>query len=660
MDNYNRYAEYQTPCLKKLKAARKNGSHGLIVMAGGLGKTIVAARDVRDFLDENPGKRVLFLCHDTGILAQNKKKFEDIVGDGYRYGLFIGNDQKEFDVVDILFASFQTMGGPDKWMQAFLENEFAYIIVDEAHHAAARTFKAVIDYFQPEFLLGLTATPDREDGKSLFDVFGEPIFTLDFVDAWAMGYLTGVDYQLVTDEISGLKEYLDPENHELVSLKDLNRKIFTPKRDEWLVKDIQERAAVKKNPRMVVFCQTIKHAEHIAGLLGSRVLHSKQMPTEQEQNLRAFRKGTIATLVVVDKLNEGIDVPEIDVIVRLRLTGSATVFQQQLCRGLRICDGKEDVLVLDYVSSCEQIEMLFDMERELREHNSSHSSKEVGIEPRFVVTVTGGGFHAEKADIMALILRAKGSKYTTQILIHALQAFAEKLGRTPSYREMQAAEDMPDATTYANYFGSWNKALETAGLKINRHAAESEAEMLEALQSLAKELGRTPMMADVGGNAPGASTYTQHFGSWNKALEAAGLEVSRRTGMSDDEMLEKLRVLAKKLGRTPSCNDADAIKNMPGNIAYAKHFGSWNKALEAAGLKINSEAPKSESDAELLEKLRAFAQKLGRTPSLAAVNANENTPHGSTYIKRFGTWNKALEAAGLKPNLKRSAHSVVT
>ncbi|MCM1343738.1 MAG: DEAD/DEAH box helicase family protein [Lachnospiraceae bacterium] len=130
MDNYNRYAEYQTPCLEKLKETRKNGSRGLIVMAGGLGKTIVAARDVRDFLDENPGKRVLFLCHDTGILAQNKKKFEAIVGDGCHCGLFIGIE-KEFEPVDVLFASFQTLGGHDKWMQAFLENEFAYIIVDE-------------------------------------------------------------------------------------------------------------------------------------------------------------------------------------------------------------------------------------------------------------------------------------------------------------------------------------------------------------------------------------------------------------------------------------------------------------------------------------------------------------------------------------------------
>lgn len=657
MDKYDRYAEYQTPCLERLRAARENGNRGLIVMAGGLGKTIVAARDVKTFLDENPGKRVLFLCHDTGILAQNKKKFESIVGDSYRYGLFIGHDQKEFDVVDVLFASFQTMGGPDKWMHAFLENEFAYVIVDEAHHAAAQTFKAVIDYFRPEFLLGLTATPNREDGKSLSDVFGEPIFTLDFVDAWAMGYLTGVDYQLVTDEISGLKEYLDPENHERISLGELNRKVFIPKRDEWLVKDIQVRTAAKKNPRMVVFCQAIRHAEHIAELLGSRVLHSKQTLMEQEQNLSAFRKGVITTLVVVDKLNEGIDVPEIDVIVRLRLTGSATVFQQQLCRGLRICDGKEDVLVLDYVSSCEQIEMLFDMERELQEHSSSHSSRELGSEPRFVVTVTGGSFHAEKVDIMELIQRAKWGKYSPRVLTHMLQAFAKKLGRTPDYKDMKAAEDIPSMNTYAKYFGTWNKALEAAGLEANLRRWGTDEEILEMLRSLAEELGRTPehndLQADV--DMPNAEVYVHRFGTWNNALRAAGLKVVHHRGRSNQDMIEALQALAKKLGRIPSYNDARTASSedssMPSCCTYTRRFGSWDEALKAAKLKTKDETP--ESDAELLRKLQALARKLNRTPSMRACNASEDTPNGHLYAKRFGSWNKALEAAGLEPNLVR-------
>ena len=165
--------EYQEEALSTLENKRANNEHSaLVVMATGLGKTAVAAFDVGKYMKNNRGK-LLFLCHNNDVLTQNQEMFKDFLDEEFSYGLY--NGIEKIPEAEFLFASFQTMSTHKR---EFKKDEFSYIVVDEAHHAPADTYREVIRYFKPDFLLGLTATPNRLDGLSLEDTFGPITYSL--------------------------------------------------------------------------------------------------------------------------------------------------------------------------------------------------------------------------------------------------------------------------------------------------------------------------------------------------------------------------------------------------------------------------------------------------------------------------------------------------
>ena len=178
-------------------------------------------------------------------------------------------------------------------------------------------------------------------------------------------------------------------------------------------------------------------------------------------------------------------------------------------------------------------------------------------------------------------------RWTNEEAIGLLVDFGKKLGRTPKVKDVDTAKDMPDHKTYANYFGSWNNALEMAGFSPNLRRDWTKREMVKLLAEFGKKLGKTPTRESVNAarNMPYTATYTKFFGSWTKALEAAGFSPNRKLGWTDEEMIELLVELSKKLGRTPKIRDVNAAEDMPSSPTYIKHFGSWNNALRVAKLK---------------------------------------------------------------------------
>jgi hypothetical protein len=179
----------------------------------------------------------------------------------------------------------------------------------------------------------------------------------------------------------------------------------------------------------------------------------------------------------------------------------------------------------------------------------------------------------------------------------------------------------------------------------------SERELIDALLRLAERLGRAPSAIDAGDDpqSPASRTYQHHFGSWLGALEAAGIEPEpSQTGYSREELLESLRDLAGRLGYAPRQVDVDKDLHTPSSSTYRRHFGSWLKALEAAGIQPGP-AQTGYSCDELLDGLRELARELGRAPTGREMSAREDLPHASTYWKRFGSWNAAVRAAGLIP-----------
>ncbi|HTE49191.1 MAG TPA: zinc-ribbon domain-containing protein [Candidatus Paceibacterota bacterium] len=341
--------QYQVDAIVIIRIALSSGGRALVVMATGLGKTIVGAFSIVDLVKLGRG---LFLCHLNDGLEQALNQFREVLGQDVRLGVFHG-EKKHWEEVDILFASLQTL---KEWKQAFFEDEFRYVIVDESHHGQAPTYKQVIEYFKPKELLALTATPDRMDQKDIREIFGHEVVNIPLEEALAKGWLAEVEYHLVTDSLnrSRLQEICRNvlKHGKKISMKQLNETIFIEARDDKVAEMISSYGKKKT----IVFCENVRHADNFQAFLpGSRVFHSKKTSDENSVTLESFRKGECQCVLVVNKMNEAIDIPDAELIVFLRCTDSKTIFLQQLGRGLRRTLDKRKVIVLDFVANADRV-----------------------------------------------------------------------------------------------------------------------------------------------------------------------------------------------------------------------------------------------------------------------------------------------------------------
>ncbi|MEI8360705.1 MAG: zinc-ribbon domain-containing protein [bacterium] len=343
--------EYQKTALDKLVNHLKHSFNALVVMATGLGKTLVIAHWARSVT--TPGiTRGLILCHEKEILDQNLLEFTEVMSEEVSTGVFNG-DEKNFQNVDWLFATFQTM---QDWHLVFLRNEFDYIIVDESHHSQAPTYRETIEYFNPVKLIGLTATPDRMDEKNIREIFGDEAVDITLPEAIAKNWLTPVEYRLKSDNLNSknlnklFKKKINDQTRR-VSMKQLNETLFIKSRDTEIAKII-----MAENLKALIFCENIDHCENFSKFIpGSFAYHSGRSDSENIEAMRQFKNNELQYLVSVNKCNEGVDVPDAELIVFLRATDSLTVFLQQLGRGLRRTEGKDKVVVMDFVANCERI-----------------------------------------------------------------------------------------------------------------------------------------------------------------------------------------------------------------------------------------------------------------------------------------------------------------
>ena len=224
-------------------------------------------------------------------------------------------------------------------------DQFDVIIVDEAHHAMAQGFRTCLEKLKPRFLIGMTATPWRGDGQSLNEVFGAPIQTVSLVDGMAFGYLSKVDYRIYCDNIDW--DEIPHLSKKQLTISDLNRRLFLPQRDEAVIREIKKTISEVKNPRIAVFSPSINHGQLFANMLSAEGIPTTALScgdkTETRKRLLGFESGVYTAVTAVDVMNEGIDVPDVNILVFLRATHSRRIFVQQLGRGLRISEGKEKV-----------------------------------------------------------------------------------------------------------------------------------------------------------------------------------------------------------------------------------------------------------------------------------------------------------------------------
>ncbi|MEI7986854.1 MAG: DUF3427 domain-containing protein [Armatimonadota bacterium] len=342
---------HQQEALDDLRLARLDGKNqNLIIAATGTGKTLLSAFDYLRLTREYGGRpNLLFVAHREDILRQSRDAFRAVMKDSDFGELNVGHERAgEWKHV---FASVQSLAAMN--LKDFEPSRFDVTIIDEFHHAEAPTYLRLLDYLKPKQLIGLTATPERTDGRNVIDRFGTPTYELRLWHALDRKLLCPFHYFGVDDQ-TDLSELTWQAGK--YSDADLERQYVDmgSARAAIIVRELKEKVADIDSMRTVAFCATIAHAEFMAKRfieagLDARALHSGLNSDDRKSLVRKFRQGELAIICTVDLFNEGIDIPEINTVLFLRPTESATVFIQQLGRGLRNHYDKGALTVLDFV-----------------------------------------------------------------------------------------------------------------------------------------------------------------------------------------------------------------------------------------------------------------------------------------------------------------------
>ncbi|CAD7056164.1 hypothetical protein RHAB21_00880 [Pseudorhizobium halotolerans] len=333
----------QQQALAALERTRQDGfTAGLVVLATGLGKTWLAAFDS----DRADYRRILFVAHREEILNQAVETFRRVRPTA-RIGRLSG-EHKDADP-DLLFASVQTLGKASHIRQ-FRSDAFDYIVVDEFHHAAASTYRRIIDHFEPKFLLGLTATPERSDGADLLGLCQENlVFQAGIHAGIEGGHLCPFHYFGIPDDV----DYRNiPWRSAQFDLTELTAAVATDAR----AKNALEQYRLRGGSKCIGFCCSQTHADFMAAFFSRHgvaavAVHAGGNSAPRATSLQRLEAGEIEVVFAVDMFNEGIDIPSIDTVLMLRPTESTIIWLQQLGRGLRMSADKDRLVVIDYIGN---------------------------------------------------------------------------------------------------------------------------------------------------------------------------------------------------------------------------------------------------------------------------------------------------------------------
>lgn len=434
----------QEEALEALDQLREEGyKKAMVVLATGLGKTYLAAFFAKAF------QRILFIAHREEILHQAKRSFERVISNKTT-GLYYGTEKNPD--ADIVFASVVTLS-MKRHLSAFKPKAFDLIIIDEFHHAAAITYQRVLQYFDPEFLLGITATPDRMDNKDIYGLCdGNVAYQMHFTEAIEKHWLAPFKYYGVYDEtdyskIKWLGTKYDREELLAVQLReDMAEKIL----NAWIE---------HKKTRTLVFCSSIKQAIYLSNYFNSHgaktvALHSGQIEVGRKDAILLLEKGELDAIFTVDLFNEGVDIPVVDTLLFVRPTESLTVFTQQIGRGLRRHPEKTHCTIIDLIGNYRNA----DLKLSLLDTSRNEQKKAKLVDP----------IHPELCEInlelnVINLLKELSQKKQPrkEKLLYAYQDLKEELGRRPSYLELHLYGSA-DSKEYKQEFRSFAGFLDWA------------------------------------------------------------------------------------------------------------------------------------------------------------------------------------------------------
>ena len=445
----------QQAALKKLSELRVSGEKkGLIISATGTGKTYLGAFDV---LQVKP-KRMLFVVHREQILNSAMASFQKVIGGAASdYGVLSGN-KKETEA-KYLFATIQTIS-KEAYHERFAKDYFDYILVDEVHKAGAQSYLKLLNYFEPAFLLGMTATPERTDGYNIFGLFDYNIaYEIRLQEALEEDFLCPFHYFGVTDYETA--QGVISETSELQAL-------VTHERLHFLLEKIRYYGCSHNEPRGLVFCSRKEEAKTLAGLflregIPAAYLTGEHSVEERERVIEQLERGEINYIFTVDIFNEGIDIPKINQVILLRNTESSIIFIQQLGRGLRKDPSKEFVTIIDFIGNYKNNYMIpMSLSGDITRNKNNLRQKT--FETNYISGVSSINFESiAKERIFQSIDRAKMDSMVELRRIY--QEVKNRLNRIPylfDFQEQGVLDPLVLANKFEHYHEFLTKIKETA------------------------------------------------------------------------------------------------------------------------------------------------------------------------------------------------------
>lgn len=430
---YHRFTllPHQKQILDKLCVERDENHNyrNLIVAATGTGKTVISAFDYQNFKRTHSRSRILFTVHREEILCQALNTYKSVLRDMNFGSLWVGGyrPQNEYEYENLFVSISMFNSKYDEFFYLLDKDYYDYIVIDEAHHSQADSYRKLLAHFTPKILIGLTATPERMDGRDLRPDFGGHISAeIRLPQALQAGLLPPFQYLCITDNTNLSDDSLWSGNK--YNVERLSDRLCNKERVGRIVDALHKYLADEYTCRALCFCVNKKHADFMSKQLSLYGFNAHSLtsdtPNETRKRLtKDLREGNIHYLCVVDVFNEGVDIPEVDTVLFLRPTDSLTIFLQQLGRGLRLSVGKTELTVLDFVA---QVNRKYDFASRFRALTlNSDKNIRKQIEEGFTMLPNGCSIIMEKLARQYILDNIQSAIYNKVRIIREINSYGE-------------------------------------------------------------------------------------------------------------------------------------------------------------------------------------------------------------------------------------------
>lgn len=480
---------HQVKVLEKLQYERekRNNKKNLIIAATGTGKTAISAFDYKDFnqrFKKENGReaRLLFIVHREKILKQARSTYRSVMVDGNFGEIWTGNIKPSYSSnLDHLFITIQTLNNHISELSSFGADYYDYIVLDEVHHSQADSYRKLFSVFSPQILIGLTATPERMDGKAITPDFNNRFSAeIRLQEALNQQLLSPFAYFCVTDDTVNLSRLACTTDGKY-DIRQLEAQYVGNMERFAKIQDAINRYLTDPyDCKAVCFCCSIAHAEWMAVMFNSNGYKAASVTSKNSSEIDDYSEqlaqGKINYLCVADILNEGIDIPEIDTVLFLRPTESLTIFLQQLGRGLRLADGKTELTVLDFVA---QASKKYNYESRFRALiGPSNTTVKQQVANGFTLLPRGCSINMELQAQQYILNNINESIFNLRRLRREVQHFEHETGQPLTLKNFLENFSLDWRLIYKTP-GSWTELKHQAGISVKGYERTKEVVNLE-------------------------------------------------------------------------------------------------------------------------------------------------------------------------------------